>query len=67
MPAKLKVENVDVKDKRVFMRVDFNVPQDMKEPSIITNTQRIDGALPTIKAVLEKRAKPAVLASPHGC
>jgi len=66
MPAKLKVENVDVKDKRVFMRVDFNVPQDKKDPSIITNTQRIDGALPTIKAVLEKGAKSVVLASHLG-
>jgi phosphoglycerate kinase len=53
------------------MRVDFNVPQDKKDPTIITNTQRIDGALPTIKAVLEKGAKSVVLAShlgrPDGC
>jgi len=71
MPAKLKIENVDVKDKRVFMRVDFNVPQDKKDPTKITNTQRIDGALPTIKGVLEKGAKSVVLAShlgrPDGC
>jgi len=71
MPAKLKIEDVEVKDKRVFMRVDFNVPQDKKDPSIITNTQRIDGALPTIKAVLERGAKSVVLAShlgrPDGC
>jgi len=66
MPAKLKIENVDVAGKRVFMRVDFNVPQDKKDPTIITNTQRIDGALPTIKAVLEKGAKSVVLASHLG-
>merc|ERR1711988_1603926 len=66
MGNKLKVEDVDVKDKRVFMRVDFNVPQDKKDPTIITNTQRIDGALPTIKAVLEKGAKSVVLASHLG-
>jgi phosphoglycerate kinase len=68
---KLSISNVDVSGKRVFMRVDFNVPQDKKDPSIITNTQRIDGALPTIKAVLEKGAKSVVLAShlgrPDGC
>merc|ERR1712176_788854 len=50
---------------------DFNVPQDKKDPTIITNTQRIDGALPTIKSVLEKGAKSVVLAShlgrPDGC
>lgn len=71
MPAKLNIADVDVSGKRVFMRVDFNVPQDKKDPSIITNTQRIDGALPTIKSVLERGAKSVVLAShlgrPDGC
>merc|ERR1711934_978437 len=71
MPAKLKIGDVDVAGKRVFMRVDFNVPQDKKDPTIITNTQRIDGAIPTIKSVLEKGAKSVVLAShlgrPDGC
>jgi len=71
MPAKLKIDSVDVAGKRVFMRVDFNVPQDKKDPTIITNTQRIDGAIPTIKAVLAKGAKSVVLAShlgrPDGC
>jgi len=66
MPAKLQIENVDVAGKRVFMRVDFNVPQDKKDPTIITNTQRIDGAIPTIKAVLAKGAKSVVLASHLG-
>merc|ERR1719265_1631182 len=66
MGAKLKVDDVDVKGKRVFIRVDFNVPQDKKDPSIITNTARIDGALPTIKKVLEKGAKSVVLASHMG-
>merc|ERR1712176_184654 len=50
---------------------DFNVPQDKADPTKITNTQRIDGALPTIKSVLEKGAKSVVLAShlgrPDGC
>merc|ERR1711968_337955 len=63
---KLKVDDVDVKGKRVFIRVDFNVPQDKKDPNVITNTARIDAALPTIKAVLEKGAKSVVLASHLG-
>eukprot|EP00930_Biecheleria_cincta_P101444 TRINITY_DN930_c0_g1_i2.p1 TRINITY_DN930_c0_g1~~TRINITY_DN930_c0_g1_i2.p1 ORF type:complete len:435 (+),score=121.24 TRINITY_DN930_c0_g1_i2:52-1305(+) len=71
MPAKLTIDDVEVSGKRIFMRVDFNVPQDKKDPTIITNTQRIDGALPTIKKVLEKGAKSVVLAShlgrPDGC
>jgi phosphoglycerate kinase len=71
MPAKLKIESVDLSGKRVFMRVDFNVPQDKADPTKITNTQRIDGALPTIKYALEKGAKSVVLAShlgrPDGC
>jgi len=71
MPAKSKIENVDLSGKRVFMRVDFNVPQDKADPTKITNTQRIDGALPTIKYALEKGAKSVVLAShlgrPDGC
>merc|ERR1712187_567750 len=63
---KLKVGEVDVAGKRVFIRVDFNVPQDKSDPSIITNTQRIDAALPTIKDVLAKGAKSVVLASHLG-
>jgi len=68
---KLKIDDVEVDGKRVFMRVDFNVPQDKKDPKVITNTQRIDGAIPTIKAVLARGAKSVVLAShlgrPDGC
>merc|ERR1712048_1480602 len=63
---RLKVDDVDVAGKRVFIRVDFNVPQDKTDPSIITNTQRIDAALPNVKAVLEKGAKSVVLASHLG-
>merc|ERR1711937_333928 len=63
---KLKVGEVDVAGKRVFIRVDLNVPQDKSDPSIITNTQRIDAALPTIKEVLAKGAKSVVLASHLG-
>merc|ERR1719454_1188641 len=64
--SKLKIDQVDVKDKRVFIRVDFNVPQDKQDPNIITNTARIDAALPTIRYALEKGAKSVVLCSHLG-
>ena len=46
---KMSLSDINVSGKRIFMRVDFNVPQDKKDPTIITNTQRIDAAIPTIK------------------
>jgi len=63
---KLKVEDVDLEGKRVFIRVDFNVPQDKVDPNIITNTARIDAAIPTILKVLKKKPKSIVLASHLG-
>jgi len=63
---KLSIADVDVKDKRVLIRVDFNVPQDKKDPTVITNTQRIEGAMPTISMCLEKGAKSVVLMSHLG-
>jgi len=68
---KKTLADVDVSGKRVFMRVDFNVPQDKKDPTKITNTQRIDAAIPTIKDLLAKGAKSIVCCShlgrPDGC
>jgi len=64
--SKLQLSSVDVKDKRVLIRVDFNVPQDKKDPTKITNTQRIDGAMPTIKYCLDKGCKSVVLMSHLG-
>jgi phosphoglycerate kinase len=60
---KLSIDNVNVKDKRVLIRVDFNVP--LKD-GVITNNQRIVGAIPTIKHALDKGAKSVVLMSHLG-
>src|ERR1700688_4566715 len=49
---KLAIDQLDVKGKRVLMRVDFNVPQD-KKTGAITNAQRIVAALPTIQHALD--------------
>jgi len=62
--AKKTIEDVDCTDKRVLMRVDFNVPQE--DDGTITNTQRIVAALPTINMALEKGAKSVVLMSHLG-
>jgi len=53
--AKLFIEDLDLKGKRALIRVDFNVPQD-KTTGAITNTKRIEAALPTIRYALDKGA-----------
>jgi len=63
---RLSLDSVDVCGKRVFIRVDFNVPQDKADPTKITNTQRIDAALPTVRFCLSRGAKSVVLASHLG-
>jgi phosphoglycerate kinase len=63
--AKFKsIRDLSLAGKRVFIRVDFNVPQD-KATGAITNNARIAAALPTIKYALEKGAS-VVLASHLG-
>ena len=51
---KKTIRDVDVKGKRCLVRVDFNVP--MKD-GVITDETRINGALPTIKYLIEHGAK----------
>ncbi|MBQ7003860.1 MAG: phosphoglycerate kinase [Oscillospiraceae bacterium] len=51
---KVTVEDISVKGKKVLVRCDFNVP--LKD-GVITNDNRIQAALPTIKKLLENGAK----------
>ncbi|MBN1871571.1 MAG: phosphoglycerate kinase [Candidatus Omnitrophica bacterium] len=52
---KKTIKDLEVKNKRVIVRVDFNVPLD--EHIRITDDSRIKGALPTIKYLIEHGAK----------
>ncbi len=57
-----KLADLDLRDKVVFLRVDFNVPI---KNSKVSEGHRIDSALPTIRFILE-RAKKVIIASHLG-
>ncbi|MBO5371048.1 MAG: phosphoglycerate kinase, partial [Clostridia bacterium] len=52
---KKTIEDIQVSGKKVLVRCDFNVPLD--ENRNITDETRIDGALPTIKYLIDNNAK----------
>src|SRR6202140_3341324 len=62
--AKLSIRDLDLKDKRVFIRVDFNVPL-APGGQEITSDKRIRASLPTIQYALDQGAG-VVLASHLG-
>lgn len=57
--SKMLVSDLDLKGKKVLIRVDFNVPID--KTGTITDTSRIEAAVPTIKYVLQKGGFPILM------
>src|SRR5437660_12634778 len=60
---KLSIRDLDLKGKRTFIRVDFNVPLD--EEGRITDETRIQASLPTLKYAIENQSR-LILASHLG-
>src|SRR2546426_10946161 len=61
--SKLSIRDLDLKGKRTFIRVDFNVPLD--EEGRITDETRILASLPTLKYAIQNQGR-VILASPLG-
>lgn len=61
--AKLSIRDLDLQGKRVFMRVDYNVP--LNEARQITDDTRLRASLPTLQHAIKKKAR-LILASHLG-
>lgn len=56
--AKLTINDLDVRGKRVFVRVDYNVPMEEKDGQMVINdSTRIKETLPTLDLLINKGAK----------
>src|SRR5688572_19876073 len=56
--AKLSVNDIDVRNKRVFMRVDYNVPLEEKDGKVVlTDVTRIKETIPTLDLLINKGAR----------
>ena len=64
---KLSVKEVDVRGRRVFVRVDFNVPLSMDGGELsVTDDRRIVESLPTLNLILERGGVLVWAARPQG-
>src|SRR5713226_1209098 len=55
---KLTIKDLNVRDKRVFVRVDYNVPLEEKDAQmVITDATRIVETLPTLNLLVERGGK----------
>ncbi len=57
---KKTIQDIDVRGKRVLMRVDYNVPLD--EQLNITDDARIRGTLPTLRHLIANKAAVVLMA-----
>jgi phosphoglycerate kinase len=61
--AKLSVQDLDVRDRRVLMRVDYNVPMEEKDGQMVINdSTRIKETLPTLRLLVKNGAKIILMA-----
>jgi phosphoglycerate kinase len=61
--AKLTVKDLNVRGKRVLMRVDYNVPMEEKNGQmVITDITRIEETLPTLELLINQGAKVVLMA-----